>query len=111
MSDDRIPVRIVPPAPGGPPPGTALVVEWSALVPRSHPLIERLAPGRAGHAAACPCCAPRAALATALHRLFLRRAQGAAPWFDRVEVRSTRVDPAALADPLVASRFRLAAEP
>jgi hypothetical protein len=111
MPDDRIPVRIVPPAPGGPPPGAALVVEWTALIPRSHPLIERLAPERPAHGAACPCCAPRAALATALHRLFLRRAQGAVPWFDRVEVHTRRAGAAeALADPLVAARFRLADE-
>lgn len=107
--DDRIPVRIVPPASGGPPSGVALVVEWTALAPRDHPLIERLAPARPAHGAACPCCTPRASLASALHRLFLRRAQGAAPWFDRVEVRTRRVEAAAaLADPLVASRFRLA---
>lgn len=110
MPDDRIPVTIVPPAPGGPPPGAALVVEASALVPRSHPLIERLAPERPTHGVACPCCAPRASLASALHRLFLRRAQGQTEWFDRVEVRTRRPDAAAaLADPLVASRFRLEA--
>lgn len=107
MTDDRIPVRFALPRAGGPPPGAALVVEATALAPRGHPLVERIAPERPDHGAACPCCTPRASLATALHRLFLRRAQGAAPWFDRVEVRATRADAAALDDPLVAARFRL----
>lgn len=111
MTDDRIPVRFTAPRPGGPPPGTALVVEQTALAPRCHPLIERLAAERPAHGQACPCCAPRAAVAAALHALFLRRASGAAPWFDRVEVRSRRADAAALADPLVAGRFRLDPDP
>jgi hypothetical protein len=107
MINDRIPVRFAPPRPGGPPPGMALVVEATALAPRGHPLVERIAPEQPGHGAACPCCAPRASLATALHRLFLRRARGTAPWFDRVEVRTAHADgSAALDDPLVAARFR-----
>lgn len=111
-ADDRIPVRFAAPAAGGPPPGAALVVEAGALAPRDNPLVERMAPERPAHGAACACCAPHATLATALHRLFLRRAQGRAPWFDRVEVRSARPGAAsALADPLVAARFRLAEEP
>jgi hypothetical protein len=107
MADDRIPVRFAPPRPGAPAPGTALVVDATALAPRGHPLVERLAPERPAHGAACACCGPRASLAAALHALFLRRATGAAPWFDRVEVQSARADAAALADPLVAARFRL----
>lgn len=110
MADDRIPVRFAPPRPGGPPPGTALVVEATALAPR-HALVVRLASAPPGHAAGCPCCAPRPALVAALHGLFLRRARGAVPWFDRVEVRSPRADPAALDHPLLAGRFRLETAP
>lgn len=107
MADDRIPVRFAPPRPGGPPPGAALVVEATALAPRGNPLVERIAPAQPDHGTACPCCAPRASLATALHRLFLKRARGEAAWFDRVEVRTTDGGAAeALADPLVAARFR-----
>ncbi|WP_333669237.1 hypothetical protein [Elioraea tepidiphila] len=105
--DDRIPVRFAAPRPGGPPPGAALVVDETALAPRGNPLVERLAPERPAHGATCPCCRSRASLAAALHALFLRRATGATPWFDRVEVRSTRADASALDDPLVAARFRL----
>lgn len=112
MADDRIPVRFAPPRPGGPAPGVALVVDATALAPRGNPLVERMAPERPGHSAACPCCAPRASLATALHRLFLKRARGEVAWFDRVEVRTTRTNATeVLADPLVAARFRLAEEP
>lgn len=107
MADDRIPVRFGLPRPGGPPAGAALVVEANALAPRGNPLVERLAPERPRHGVACPCCAPSASLATALHRLFLKRARGEVAWFDRVEVRITRNDAAdALDDPLVAARFR-----
>lgn len=107
MGDDRIPVHFAPPRPGGPAPGAALVVEATALAPRGNPLVERMAPERPGHGATCSCCTPRASLAGALHRLFLKRARGEAAWFDRVEVRTTRNDAAqALADPLVAARFR-----
>jgi hypothetical protein len=105
--DDRIPVRFAAPRPGGPPPGAALVVDETALAPRGNPLVERLAPERPAHGATCPCCGSRASLAAALHALFIRRATGATPWFDRVEVRSARADASALDDPLVAARFRL----
>ncbi|MCS6922192.1 MAG: hypothetical protein NZM07_09815 [Elioraea sp.] len=86
---------------------TAVVVAADAIAPRGDPLVRRLASSR--HGAACACCRPRAALAEALHRLFLDRARGAVPWFDRVELRLA-VDAetlAAFADPLVAARFRL----
>lgn len=106
MADDRILVRFAPPRPGGPVPGAALIVEASALAPRGNPLVERIAPEQPGHGGACPCCTPRASLATALHRLFLKRARGEAAWFDRVEVRTTRADASALDDPLVVGRFR-----
>lgn len=105
--DDRIPVCFAAPRPGGPPPGAALVVDETALAPRGNPLVERMAPERPAHGTACPCCGGRASLAAALHALFLRRATGTAPWFDRVEVRSARDARAALDDPLVAARFRL----
>lgn len=103
----KIPVTFATPAPRPVSARTAVVVAADAIAPRGDPLVRRLASSR--HGAACACCRPRAALAEALHRLFLDRARGAVPWFDRVELRLA-VDAetlAAFADPLVAARFRL----
>lgn len=107
MSDGRIPVTFHPAAVGAPPAGAALIVAAGAPVPRGHRLIERLAVSR--HVAGCACCAARASLAEALNRLYVGRARGTVPWFDRVLVALAEDDEAvaSLADPLVASRFRL----
>lgn len=103
----KIPVTFAAPAPRPVPAGTAVVVAADAIAPRGNPLVRWLAPSR--HGAACVCCRPRAALAEALHRLFLDRARGAVPWFDRVELRLApdAETLAAFADPLVAARFSL----
>lgn len=103
----KIPVTFAASAPRPVSAGTAVVVAADAIAPRGNPLVRRLASSR--HGAACACCRPRAALAEALHRLFLDRARGAVPWFDRVELRLTPDAEAlaAFADPLVAARFRL----
>ncbi len=103
----KIPVRFAAPEPRPVPPATAIIVEANAVAPRDHPLVRRVVPSR--HGQACSCCRPRSALAEALHRLFLERTRGVAPWFDRVELRlvQDRETIAAFADPLVAARFRL----
>ncbi len=106
--DDRIPVAFHPGLAGAPPPGAALIVPMGAPVPLSHPLIVRLSPKR--HGDGCRCCAPRSSLPEALNRLYVGRARGIVPWFDRVLV-ALPADgdaTASLADPLIASRFRLA---
>lgn len=106
LGDERIPVS--PNAAGAARLGaeTALVLApGEAAVPGA--AVERLAERPAPHGAACPCCAPRAALAEALHRLFLRRARGEVGFFRRVAVSLPAAEiRAALADPLVAQRFR-----
>jgi hypothetical protein len=114
MNDDpRITVlsaQATPPrAAGGPAGATAFVVGPGSAAPAGAPA-EWLLPSAPGHAAACLCCTPRAALAEALHRLFLRRARGEVPFFRRVVAAASETEiAAALADPLVASRFRPAA--
>lgn len=71
--------------------------------------VEHLAAARSGHGTACVCCTPRAALVEALHRLFIRRARGEVAFFSRVIAAASEAEiVAALADPLVASRYRAA---
>jgi hypothetical protein len=65
------------------------------------------------HAAGCPCCRPRPALAAALAALFIARGRGDVPFFVRVLVPCPPEQDAALAaalaaDPVTASRFRFA---
>lgn len=109
-SDERI---LVSPAEDG----AALLAHGSALVlgpdeaaPATVPpgtAVERLGLRPLLHDAACVCCSPRVALAEALHRLFLRRARGEVAFFRRVVVSLPAAEiGAALADPLVSSRFR-----
>ncbi|MCS6855650.1 MAG: hypothetical protein NZ523_12985 [Elioraea sp.] len=93
------------------PPATAVIVSPDAIVPRDNPLVRRLPPRgtQLGHHPACSCCRPRTALAETLHGLFVARARGSIPWFDRVEL---RLDPdaetmAVFSEPLVAERFVL----
>jgi hypothetical protein len=87
---------------------TALVLAADDVAPAGA-LVERLSARPSLHATACPCCTPRAALAEALNRLFQRRARGEVGFFRAIEVALPLAEiEAALADPLVASRFRLA---
>jgi hypothetical protein len=89
---------------------TALVLGPDETVPPGvapGTAVERLALRPALHDVACACCAPRVALAEALHRLFLRRARGEVAFFRSVVVSLTAAEIGpALADPLVAPRFR-----
>jgi hypothetical protein len=107
-ADDRIPVSFATPAAAVAAPATAaLVLDWATPEPAGARAVERVRPQRPAHAAACACCTPRVALAEALHRLFLRRARGDVAFFDRVVVAVADAGAsAALADPLVAARFR-----
>lgn len=105
-SDERI---LVSPAEDG----AALLAHGSALVlgpdepAPPGTAVERLGLRPLLHDAACVCCSPRVALAEALHRLFLRRARGEVAFFRRVVVSLPAAEiGAALADPLVSSRFR-----
>jgi hypothetical protein len=111
MTDDAR-ILVVPAAalatapPGGGHGATAFVVAAGASVAEGG-AVERMAPSVPGHGAACVCCTPRAALVEALHRLFIRRARGEVPFFRRVVAAASEAEiAAALADPLVAARFR-----
>lgn len=106
--DARIPVSQAVRGAEGPGPETALVLAADDAAP-SEALVERLSARPLLHATACPCCTPRAALAEALNRLFQRRARGEVGFFHAVVVALPLPEiEAALVDPLVASRFRLA---
>lgn len=64
----------------------------------------------APHKAACLCCVPRGKLLESLGNLFIQRARGDVPWFDRVII-DTDDENACRAlfsnDSLIAARFRL----
>jgi hypothetical protein len=62
----------------------------------------------AAQAGACPCCRAPSGLVAVLRQLFLDRVHGRVPEFDRVMVVADDEAAlrAALADPLVAARFR-----
>ncbi|MCU0985153.1 MAG: hypothetical protein MUC89_09460 [Acetobacteraceae bacterium] len=110
-TDQRIPVSPATAGAAQTERETALVLGPGEAMPAEVPpgaAVERLAlRQQVRHEAGCVCCAPRAALAEALHRLFLRRARGEVPFFRRVVVSLPAGEiGAALADPLIASRFR-----
>lgn len=107
-SDHRIPVRVVPAeaVAGRLPPA------WAVLVPEGLATgvgtVERVRPGRTAHLPGCACCTPRAAVAEALNRLFLRRARGEVGAFRCVLAALPRDEvEAAFRDILVSARFRL----
>jgi len=111
MSADRIPLRSAAPEAIATlaTDGVAFVVPPGVAVP-GRGTVERIA-ARPAHASGCACCTPRAALAEALHRLFIRRARGEVPFFQRIVVAAAPdALRSALADPLVAQRFRLERE-
>lgn len=108
MADERIPVMAAAGEAAlraAASPDTALVLRHGETVPGAAAVA--WLPLAAAHPPGCACCAPRAALAAALHGLFLRRARGEIGFFRRVVVSLPEEALAtALADPLVASRFR-----
>jgi len=57
--------------------------------------VERVGRPRFGHRPGCACCAPRAALAEALNRLFIRRARAEVAFFRRVAIALPRAELAA----------------
>jgi len=72
--------------------------------------VERVGRPRFGHRPGCACCAPRAALAEALNRLFIRRARAEVAFFRRVAIALPRAElDRAFADVLVSARFRIEA--
>lgn len=106
--DPRIPIRLVPAeAVSGPlPPDLAVLVPEGIAVEGG--TIERVRPSQRRHAPGCACCAPRAAVAEALNRLFVRRARGEVAWFGAVLAALPRETvEAGVADVLVSARFRI----
>jgi hypothetical protein len=106
--DARIPVVFAAAASAGP--DDALLVEGDGLVGPGP--VARFASGQPGHVAGCTCCAPRGAVAEALHRLFLARARGEVAAFRRVLVDAgpggdACVRDALRHDPFLAGRYRL----
>jgi len=72
--------------------------------------VERVGRPRFGHRPGCACCAPPAALAEALNRLFIRRARAEVAFFRRVAIALPRAElDRAFADVLVSARFRIEA--
>jgi len=108
---DTIPIRVTDPQrlARGAATDVAFIAGEGVPVPPGS-AVERIA--APAHAPGCACCVPRAALAAALHRLFVRRARGEVPFFRRIVVAAeAEAVAAALADPLVAARFRLEGGP
>jgi hypothetical protein len=107
-TDARLPVVFGDIALAGP--DDALLIEGEAPAPPGRP-VARFTPGPLRwHAAGCACCAPRAAAAAALGRLFLARARGDISFFRRVIAVVTdqaAVRAAIAGDALAAGRFRL----
>jgi hypothetical protein len=107
-TDARVPVVFADLAAAGPDDG--LLIEGDAPAPLGR-AVARFASGpRPWHAPGCFCCAPRAAAAAALGRLYLARARGEVPFFRRVVavVKDPAAVRAALAeDTLAGGRFRL----
>jgi hypothetical protein len=106
--DARVPVVFGDIATAGPDDG--LLIEGAAPAPPGR-AVARFTPGPLRwHAPGCACCAPRAAAAAALGRLYLARARGEVAFFHRVV--AVVNDPAAVraalsGDALAAGRFRL----
>ncbi len=111
-TDARLPVVFGDIAMAGP--HDALLIEGEAPAPPGRAVARFSANPRRWHAVGCACCAPRAAAAAALGRLFLARARGEVAFFRRVVAVVT--DPAAVraaiaGDALAAGRFRLDTDP
>ena len=109
-ADPRVPVVFAPAASAGP--DDALLLEGEGVGPEGAP-VARFSAARPGHLAGCACCAPRGAVAQALHSLFLARARGACGFFTRVVVVAGPAGEAAVRqalaeDVFLAGRYRAA---
>ena len=107
--DGRIPLRVVAREAVAVPlaEGTAVVAP-EGLAVGAGAVVERVGAAPRLHAIGCSCCSPRAALAQALARLFVRRARGEVGFFREVLVALPRRDVEdAFGDVLVSARFRI----
>ncbi len=102
FDDARIPVIFAPAAAAGA--GDAVLVEGDAVVPAGLP-VDRFAAGRPGHPTVCACCAPRGAVAVAMHRMFLARARGSIAFFGRLVVAAGPTGQAAVREALASDGF------
>jgi hypothetical protein len=100
FADARIPVIVAAAASAGP--GDALLIEGPAPAPAGVPVARFVV---SGHLAGCACCAPRGAVAEALHRLFLARARDAGAFFTRVIVVAGAAGEAAVRQALAEDAF------
>jgi hypothetical protein len=107
--DDRIPLRVVArEAVAQPLPAGAAVVAPDGVAVGGGAAVERVGAVPRLHAIGCACCSPRAALARALARLFVRRARGEVGFFREVLVALPRREVEdAFGDVLVSARFRI----
>jgi hypothetical protein len=83
FADPRIAVIFAPAASAGA--GDAVLMEGEGAAPPGVP-VARFGAARPGHLAGCACCAPRGAVATALHRLFVDQMRAGGAMFARVVV-------------------------
>jgi hypothetical protein len=113
MMNERIPLLAVAPHDLADVAGPHAAADLAVVAPEGLAVaeglpVERIAPRPGGHRTGCACCAPRAALAAALNRLFIRRARGEVGFFRRVAVAMPRADiEGAFRDVLVSARFRI----
>jgi hypothetical protein len=108
FTDPRIPLVFAAAATAGE--GDVVLVEGEGLAPAGVP-VARFAPGLPGHVVGCACCAPRGAVASALHRLFLDRVRAGGAMFTRVVVVAGPAGEAAVRlalaeDAFLAGRYR-----
>jgi len=109
-ADPRVLVVFAPAASAGP--GDALLLEGEGAGPEGVPMA-RFSAARPGHVVGCACCAPRGAVAQALHALFLARSRGTCGFFTRVVVAAGPAGEAAVRqalaeDVFLAGRYRAA---
>jgi hypothetical protein len=109
-SDARIPIVIG----GNPGPDDACLVEDGQDMPKTGYAVRfALAAGKPGHITGCACCTLRGPAADALGAMFLARARGASPFFNRVVILASPAGEAAILDALtedvvIQARYRLA---
>ncbi len=76
-------------------PGDAVLVEEGFQMPAAGYGV-RFAAGKVGHVVGCACCGGRSGVAEVLGRMFVERARGVAPFFERVVVVASAAGEAAV---------------